>query len=137
MLMALGPFRFTVPTYSVEEIKRVMRSRVASQDVIGARPPTHLLGPGEEAIVLKSTFHPHHLNRGGLLQLEGVRMACAAQTPLMMVSIGGMVFGRWVITNVFDDRTMFMPNLGTPQTVTVDMELVRYVGRGGGFFGLF
>lgn len=135
MLMALGPFRFSIPTYSVEEIQRRVRSRIASQEVIGARPPTHLLGPDEETIALQSTFHPLHLNRGGIAQLEGVRAACIAQRPLMMVSMAGAVFGRWVIASVDDQRSLFHARSGLPQTVTVDMELVRYVGRGG--FSLF
>ncbi|MGB3389001.1 MAG: hypothetical protein WBA88_13540 [Pseudaminobacter sp.] len=39
MLVGLGPFRFQVPTYSVEKIARSVKSRVESQRVIGARPP--------------------------------------------------------------------------------------------------
>lgn len=137
MLMALGPFRFRVPTYSVEQMSRQVSSRVASQEVIGARPPTHLLGPGEENVTFSSTFFPFHLNGAGLAQLEAVRAACVAQTPLMLISIAGMIFGRWVITDVSDDKTQFGAS-GLPQVVTVDMSLLRYVPRGGGAsIGLF
>lgn len=134
MLMALGPFRFRVPSYSAEEMKRHVSSRIAGPEVIGARPPTHLLGPGEETVSISSTFFPYHLNGAGLAQLEGVRAACVAQLPLMMVSIAGLVFGRWIITEVGDEKTMFGAS-GQPQRVTVDMSLTRYVGRGG--FGVF
>lgn len=137
MLMALGPFRFRIPTYSVEQISRKVSSRVASQEIIGSRPTTHLLGPGEETVTFASTFYPFHLNGGGLAQLEAVRAACVAQAPLMLVSVAGLVFGRWIIQDVSDDRTEFGPS-GSPQIVTVDMTLLRYVPRGGGFgIGLF
>lgn len=135
MLMQLGPFRFDVPTYSVEDIKRSVSSRVAVQDVIGGAPATHLLGPGDETQTLSSTFFPYHLNGGGLLQLEGVRAACQRQTPLMMVSLSGFVFGRWIITEVGDNQSIFGVG-GVPQKITVQMSLLRYVGRGNRF-GLF
>lgn len=137
MLMALGPFRFRIPTYSVEQIARKVSSRVASQEIIGARPTTHLLGPGEETVQFSSTFFPFHLNGGGLAQLEGVRAACVVQQPLMLISVAGLVFGRWIIQDVSDERTKFAVS-GTPQMITVDMTLIRYVPRGGGYsIGLF
>lgn len=137
MLMALGPFRFRIPTYSVEQISRKVSSRVASQDIIGSRPTTHLLGPGAETVNFSSTFFPFHLNGGGLGQLEGIRAACVVQAPLMLISVAGLVFGRWIIEDVGDERTQFGPS-GSPQVVTVDMNLTRYVPRGGGFsIGLF
>ena len=126
MLMGWGPFRFTVPTYSVESLNRAMSSRVASQPVIGARPPTHLLGPNEETITLQSTFYPHHLNRMGLAQLTGVRQAVASQTPHILVHVGGGIFGRWVARDISDEQTMF-DTRGVPQCITVSMTMVYYV----------
>ena len=126
-LMQLGGFVFEIPTYAFESLKRDVSSRAESQMVVGAAPPTHLLGPGEETISLTSTFYPFHLNGGGLGQLEGVRQACRDQTPMMMVSSSGLVHGRWVIRSVGDTQEYFHPN-GLPQKVDVDMTLVRYVG---------
>src|SRR4051812_34625865 len=40
-------------------------------------------------------------------RLEGVRAAMLTQIPLMQVSIGGAVFGRWVITELDDERSFF------------------------------
>ncbi len=137
MLMQMGPFRFTIPTYSVEALKRRAGGRVATQAVIGGAPPTHLLGPGDETMDLESTFFPRHLNGGGLAQLEGVRAASKVQIPMMFVSITGSVFGRWVITEVGDHQTYFTP-AGVPEKVKVDMSILRYVGLGlGSRFGLF
>ena len=128
MLMGWGPFRFTVPLYSVEDLERRVSARVKSQPVIGRRPPTHLLGPDEETITLQSTFHPHHLNRMGLAQLAGVRAAGVAGTPHMLVHVGGLVFGLWVAREISDQQTTF-DGAGVPQIVTVSMTLVHYVGQ--------
>ena len=134
-MMQLGPFRFDVPTYSVEGLRRSAGGRVAPQDVIGAPPPTHLLGPGDETMSLNSTFFPRHLNGRGLGQLAGVRLASKQQTPLMFISVTGIVFGRWVIVEVSDHQAHFDP-LGVPEKVVVDMELIKY-NRPGGLAGLF
>ena len=137
MLMALGPFRFKIPTYSVETVSRKLSSRVQSNEVIGARPTTHLLGPAEETLSFQSEFYPYHLNGAGLAQLEGMRATVVAQTPMMLISVGGLVFGRWVITDLSDEQTIF-DSLGRAQKVSVDMSLTRYVPRGLGMaVGLF
>lgn len=130
-LMMLGPFIFAVPTFSAEALNRKVSGRVQSPEVIGAAPPTHLLGPNGDTIEITSTFYPHHLNGAGLAQLRGVQAAARAQIPLMFVSIGGLVFGRWIINSVDEAQTFFHPKTGTPQRVEVGMSLTQYVGGGG------
>lgn len=128
MLMAWGPFRFTVPNYSVETIRRALQVRVEEQPVIGASPPIHRLGPGNETITLESTFHPRHLNGRGLAQLAGVREAVNALTPYHLVHFNGAgqnIFGQWLARSISNEETQ-LDHAGTPQTVTVTMELVRY-----------
>ncbi|WP_425373339.1 phage tail protein [Pseudochrobactrum asaccharolyticum] len=85
--MAWGPFRFTVPSYSVETMRRSLQPRSAPQDVIGAAPIIHRLGPGNEEIVLESTFHPRHLNGRGLTQLAGVRQQECLPCHLSLVAL--------------------------------------------------
>lgn len=140
MLMGWGPFRFTVPNYSVEQMAHSVKSRVSSQQVIGARPPTHLLGPDEETITLSSTFHPLHLNGKGLTQLAGVQEAVRQQVPLILVNSVGRNWKRWVGTAVDADSSDFAPG-GIQQTVTVSLSLTYYVGgpkdAGGMSFGGF
>lgn len=128
MLMAWGPFRFTVPNYSVETIRRTLQSRAEPQAVIGAAPLLHRTGPGNEEIVLESTFHPRHFNGRGLQQLQGVRQAVNAQAPLQLVHInsaGHNIFGQWLATSINNEETLF-DTAGTPQTVTVTLNLTRY-----------
>lgn len=133
MLMAWGPFRFTIPRYSVEAIRRAIEPRVAPQPVIGATPPVHRLGPGNEKVSLESTFHPHHLNGRGLSQLMGVRQAVNSLTPYMLVHMNSStqnVFGMWIATGLEDEQTMFDAR-GVPQAVTTTLSLMQYGGGGG------
>lgn len=132
MLMAWGPFRFTVPNYSVETIQRSIQPRVSPQPVIGATPPVHRLGPGNEEITLSSTFHPRHLNGRGLAQLAGVRQAVNALTPMMLAHINGAginIFGLWIASSISDEQTM-LDTAGTPQMVTTTLTLMQYGGGG-------
>lgn len=128
MLMAWGPFRFTVPSYSVESISRSLQPRSEAQAIIGAAPSIHRLGPGSEEITLTSTFHPRHFNGRGLSQLAGVRQAVNALEPHQLVHINGAgqnIFGIWLATSISNEETMLDHN-GTPQMVTVSLGLMRY-----------
>jgi phage protein U len=130
MLMAFGPFRFTVPTYSVETLRRSVQPRVEAQPVIGALPRLHRLGPANEQISLSSTFHPHHLNGQGLSQLSGVRQVVNALQPMMLTHIDGSrpnVFGLWIATGLEDESTLFDPS-GKPSQVTTTLTLLQYGG---------
>ncbi len=132
MLMAWGPFMFTVPTYSVEALSRSISPRIEAQPVIGATPPLHRLGPTNETVTLSSTFHPMHLNGGGLAQLAGVRAAASSLVPFPLVHINGLipnVFGLWIAKSVSEEQTMF-DAVGRPQTVTVKLEMTQEGGIG-------
>lgn len=128
MLMAWGPFRFTVPNYSVETLRRSLQPRSEQVPVIGALPVTHRLGPSVEEITLESTFHPRHLNGRGLSQLAGVREAVNSLTPLTLVHMNGSgnnIFGRWTAKSLSSEKTTFDVH-GTPQTVTTSLTLSQY-----------
>lgn len=135
MLMAWGPFRFTVPTYSIETIRRSQQPRAEPQPVIGRAPPIHRLGPSNPMISLASTFHPRHFNGGGLAQLSGVRQAVDALTPLQLVHINSAqmnIFGSWIATGIESEETV-LDTRGIAQFVTVTLSMVQYgtsPGRG-------
>lgn len=134
MLMAFGPFRFTVPNYSVETLRRSVQPRVEAQPVIGALPTLHRLGPGNEQITLSSTFYPHHLNGRGLTQLSGLRQAVNTLEPMMLSNINGArpnIFGLWIATGLEDESTLFDPS-GKPSQVTTSLTLLQYGGGAAG-----
>jgi len=126
MLVGLGPFRFTIPTFAVDELSIQSSGRVASPEVVGGKPPTHILGANARTISLRSTFHPHHLNKAGGVMLSAVHVACEMQQPLMLISLVGRVFGRYIIVSVGEGDTLITA-LGA-QTVTADISLQEYIG---------
>lgn len=133
MLMAWGPFRFTVPNYSVETLSRSLQPRVEAQPVIGSMPTVHRLGPSNEQVTLQSTFHPHHLNGRGLAQLNGVRQAVNDLRPMMLTHVNGAlhnVFGLWIATGLDDEHTVF-DTAGLPSQVATTLTLMQYGGVAG------
>lgn len=130
MLMAWGPFRFTVPNYSVESLSQSVQPRAEAQPIIDAIPTMHRLGPGNEQVTLQSTFHPHHLNGRGLAQLAGVKQAVNALRPMMLTHVNGAapnVFGLWLGTGFSNEQTMF-DRAGVPCMVTTTLTLTQYGG---------
>lgn len=139
MLMGWGPFRFTVPNYSVEDLARKAAGRVRPVPVVGRKPQLHVLGPDPVRIDLQSTFHPQHMNRNGMTQLAGVRAAVEQQLPYILLNARGILFGRFVGVEVQEEQTDFAFG-GTPGSVTTTLSLMEYAGPGGtpgGFGDLF
>lgn len=133
MLMAWGPFRFTVPTYSVESIQRAHHARAEPQPVIGRAPSIHRLGQNNPTITLSSTFHPRHFNGNGLAQLAGIRQAVDSLMPLQLTHINGgqmNIFGTWVATSVESEETV-LDHRGISQVVTVALSMMQYAASPG------
>ena len=128
MLMGWGPFRFTVPTYSVEELSRHATGRVQPVPVVGTKSPTHILGTDPVRIDLQSTFHPRHYNKAGMIQLVGVRAAIEQQTPFILLAISGIIFGSFIGVDVQEGQSEFDAS-STPETVTVTLSLMEYVSQ--------
>lgn len=127
MLMAWGPFRFTVPNYSVETVRRSLSPRMEEQPVIGAAPLLHRLGRAQRRSPSVNISSPA-LQRPGPSQLAGVREAVNALVPLHLVhvnSAGQNIFGQWLATSISNEETTF-DTAGTPQTVTVTLAMKRY-----------
>lgn len=127
VLMAYGPWRFSIGSFSYEEMSRQFSARITSVPVIGARPPLHFLGPGEETIGFRATFFPYHLpGNTGLAQLASMRAALNEPTsfPLIGNRAGlGDVFGRWALQSLGETQTEIGPD-GVGQKIEVEIELI-------------
>jgi len=133
VLMGLGPFRFSLSTFSYDEIKRKTEARVEAVKIIGARPSLHVSGLEVEKIEIKSVFHPKHLpGNSGLYQIAAMR-SCVGQTYGFVGNrIGvGDILGQWMLQSVEDtQKEIFVDGLG--QVVEVEIEL-QYDGRSRSF----
>ena len=123
VMMALGVFRFGVTGGSYQSLRRVAQYRWQAQDRLGREPAQQFMGPGSEEVTLEGTIHPHY--RGGLRQVEFMRLSARTGEPLMLVDGLGWVFQRWVIVSVEETRTVFMRD-GAPKQIDFRVTLRSY-----------
>jgi len=123
VLMGLGPFRFSVPGLSHNQLSRRYNYRWVPQWRIGRRPAEQFLGPGEEEVRIHGIIYPWAY--GGYDQLEGMRGYAEGGIPSGLASAGGVFFGLWCIRAITDEQEYFLPD-GTPRRVEFDLDLVNY-----------
>lgn len=123
VMMALGAFRFGVLGGSYQQLTRRARYRWEQQDRLGRDPAQQFLGPGAEEIQLEGVIHPHY--RGGLRQVEAMRLIARTGEPLMLVDGLGWVWQRWVITEVTEVKSVLFAD-GTPRRIEFQIALRSY-----------
>lgn len=125
VLMALGAFRFGVTGGAYQRLQRAARYRWEKLDRMGRAPALQYLGPDAEDITLEGTIHPHY--RGGLRQIEAMRLAAGTGVPMMLVDGLGWVWQRWVIVSVEETRSVLMAD-GAPRQIDFRITLRAYGG---------
>lgn len=123
VMMALGGFRFGINRANYQTFTRSASWRWEEQPRLGRRPALQYLGPGTEEITLEGVIYPHF--KGGLRQVELMRLQASAGQPLILVDGMGWVWDRWVITGVEERKTLFMAD-GAPRKIEFTTTLKAY-----------
>ena len=123
VMMALGAFRFGVLGGSYQELTRKAGWRWAKQDRLGRAPALQFLGPDTQEITLQGVIYPHY--KGGLRQIEAMRLIAGTGVPLMMVDGLGWVWERWVIVEVTEVKSVLFAD-GTPRKIEFRVVLHAY-----------
>jgi phage protein U len=121
--MALGAYRFSVATAGYQDTKRSTTWRWATLDTIGAPPEHQFIGPGEDRMRLSGEIFPHY--RGGLGQIDAIRMQAGRGVPFPLIEGGGWYLGLWIIEAVEEGQKYFLPD-GTPRKIDFGIELKQY-----------
>jgi phage protein U len=74
-------------------------------------------------MVLAGTIYPHF--KGGLRQVELMRLVARAGNPLLLCDGLGWVWDRWVITGVEETKSVFMAD-GAPRKIEFVLTLSSY-----------
>ena len=123
MMLALGPYRFSVNTRAYQSLKRSSEYRWPSIERIGKEPLLQAIGPGCDRIDLDGVIYPHF--RGGLGQINAMRDSAAKQEPLMLINGQGNVLGRFVITQIEESQNTFLAD-GAPRKIEFRLSIERY-----------
>jgi phage protein U len=123
MMLALGPYRFSLNTSAYQSLKRSSEYRWPSIERIGKEPLLQAIGPGCDHIDLDGVIYPHF--RGGLGQINAMRDSAQRQEPLMLINRQGNVLGRFVITQIEESQNTFLAD-GAPRKIEFRLSLERY-----------
>lgn len=120
--MALGPFMFRAHGFGYTGLGRKLDTTWAEIETAGRFNALQWTGPRSEVVTLNGVLFPQAF--GGAGALEGLRLAAKSGVPLMLVSLGGKVFGSHAIQRVDEDRA-FHDRFGTPGRNTFTLEVKR------------
>lgn len=133
VMMALGVFRFGISSGSYQNFSRSAPYRWGKVNRIGRAPALQFTGPDAETIKLDGVIYPHF--KGGLRQVELMRLRAKAAQPMMMVDGLGWVWDRWVIDQVEERKGVFLRD-GAPRKIEFTLSLKSY-GKDNGVLSSF
>lgn len=129
VMMALGIFRFGMTDGAYQNFSRSAGYRWGKLDRIGREPALQYLGPDTQDVMIEGVIYPHF--KGGLRQVELMRLKAEAGQPMMMVDGLGWVWKRWVITQIEERKSYFLRD-GAPRRIEFSLTLKSYGPDGGG-----
>ncbi|MCB5198608.1 phage tail protein [Loktanella sp. TSTF-M6] len=125
VMMALGVFRFGVAGADYQTFRRTAEYRWEQIDRVGRQPAAQFAGRGTESVTLSGVIYPHF--KGGLRQVELMRLQAGLGQPLILVDGLGFIWDRWVITSVEETKSVFMAD-GAPRKIDFAVDLQSYGG---------
>lgn len=124
--MALGPFGFESLHFGYDKVDRNLSTRWAQIQTVGGLNRLQWTGGESDDVTIAGVVFPEEF--GGLDSLEGVRSAARAGNVLPLVTLGGNVFGMYVIEGVTEDQN-FHDFRGLPRKDVFVIQLKRYTGN--------
>ena len=123
MMMALGGYVFSVGTAAYGSLRRSIEYGWKSTPRVGKRPMQEFVSRGEERIELNGVIFPEY--RGGIAQVDVMRIQAGLGLPLPLVGGDGRVFGLWVVLAVDETQTEF-DGSGQPRRIAFRLQIGRY-----------
>lgn len=132
VMMALGVFRFGMSNEAYQTFARTAAYRWTPVSRIGRAPAMQFLGPDTQEVLLEGVIYPHF--RGGLRQVELMRLRADLGQPMLMVDGLGWIWQRWVIVRVEERKSHFLRD-GAPQKIEFSLALHSYGTDSAGSLG--
>lgn len=122
----LGAFQFGIDTAAFQKLQRAASYQWQAKNRIGRKPAQQFTGQGADTITLDGVIYPHY--RGGLGQIGRMRQLAGTGQPQALIYAfenSGQYCGRWCITNIEENRTVFFED-GKPRKIEFSLSLVEY-----------
>jgi len=123
IMMALGEYRFSLPTAAYQSLEKTSEWRWQEQDRLGRKPALQYTGPGSTKINMSGTIYPHY--QGGLDQVGKMKAEADRGEPLGLVDGLGRVWGDFCIKQISETATKFDVQ-GIPRKIEFRLSLIEY-----------
>lgn len=123
--MALGPFMFKSLNFGFNGLGRDLNTPWASIATVGGLNRLQWTGGEDDTVVVEGVIFPEEF--GGLNTLDRVRAAAQAGLVLPLVTLGGNVYGIYVIEMVSEDQS-YHDARGMPRKDVFRLGLKRFPG---------
>jgi phage protein U len=133
-MFMLGSFRFSLNMAVFQEMHRTAEYRWPGQDRFGQLPALQYTGPGEETITLPGIIYPEW--RGSANAMDMLRALAAQGQPQTLLDAQGNLYGRWVVTQVDETRSIFAA-FALPRKIEFSVTLKRFDGADVSLLGTF
>lgn len=125
-MLLFGDFMFSLNSAAPQEINRSTSYNWPAQERVGQLAALQYTGPGEDTFELPGVIYPSY--RGGLAQMDMLRMQAATGLPQYLIDGQGNVYGRYVLERVEERRSVFSP-LGIPLKIEFSLYLKKFDGQ--------
>ncbi|MGN6659553.1 MAG: phage tail protein [Achromobacter mucicolens] len=122
-MLLFGDFMFSLNSAAPQEINRSTSYNWPAQERVGQLAALQFTGPGEDTFELPGVIYPSY--RGGLAQMDMLRIQAAKGLPQYLVDGQGNVYGRYVLERVEERRSTFSP-LGIPLKIEFALYLKKF-----------
>lgn len=129
IMLTLGDFKFEMHTLAYEKLALSQSYRWSAQARIARDPALQYLGRETATIQLDGVLRPNGLIRGRLSHIENLRAMADKGKPHLLVDGIGRVWGQWVITDIKDDRSLFIDD-GQSRVIGFSVSLKSYGSDG-------
>ncbi len=123
--MQLGVYQFKVDNAAYQSLERTTEYRWAAQERVGAQDALQFTGIGPDLMTLNGVIYPHY--KGGLDQVNKMRLQASAGLPLPLVAGTGKILGFWVVESVREGQRIF-GDRGVPLRQEFGISIRRYDG---------
>lgn len=119
----LKPYYFNLDTAAFDELQRKTAFRWAGQERLTRDIAQQAIGQGEDKLTLKGAIFPPF--KGGIGQLNELRLIGRRLQPLSLVTGYGEVLGSWCLVSVDEDQSALLAG-GIPRKQAFNLEFVKY-----------
>lgn len=120
VMMRLGPFNFSIPTATYQELSRSTEFLWPGQQRFGQHKSLQFVGSGTDTMTLNGVIYPGF--RGGFEQVNRMRAMAGSGEPMKLIDGNGQIMGDWAITSVTEKQSTFAA-FGAPRKMEFTLTL--------------